>query len=66
MHERIFGLVLINRAGLGLKARDQAKPLDGERFGAEPRMRGKELVQLLMRGITEPRQRDATNPRSVA
>src|SRR5271169_2526843 len=58
VHQWIVGLVLVDRAGLGLKARDQAKGFDRERFGAEPGGRRKKRAELVERRVVQPRQAD--------
>src|SRR5580704_11108982 len=58
VEQRVISLVFINRAGLGLKARDQAETLDPQGIGAELRMCHQKLVQLVERRVAKPRQSD--------
>src|ERR1700730_6085467 len=58
LEQRVIGLVFINRAGLGLKARDQAETLDPQGIGAELRVGHHKLAQLVERGVAKPRQSD--------
>src|SRR5690348_884212 len=58
LEQGVIGLVFINRAGLGLKARDQAEALDPERIGTKLRMGDQKLVQLVERRVAKARQSD--------
>ena len=58
MQQRIIGLVLVDRTGLGLKARDQAESFDPEGISAELRMGHEKFVQLVERRVAKPRQSD--------
>src|SRR6202048_5310954 len=58
IEQRVIGLVFITRAGLGLKARDQAETLDPQGIGTELRVGHQKRVQLVEWGVAKPRQSD--------
>src|SRR5438552_3695577 len=58
VQQRVICLVFVDRARLGLEARDQAKTLDRQRVGAELRMRREIAGELVERRLMEPRQGD--------
>src|SRR5262249_7110790 len=52
----VIGLVFTNRAGFGLKTRDQAERCDREGDGTELRVRYKKVAQFVERWVMEPGQ----------
>src|SRR6266850_2570796 len=58
MQQRVICLVFVDRARLGLEARDQTKAFDRQRVGAELGMRGEIAGELVERRLMEPRQGD--------
>src|ERR1700730_6879190 len=58
MQQRVICLVFVDRARLGLEARDQVETFDRQRAGPELGMRGEKGGELVKRRLVEPGQGD--------
>src|SRR5260221_2400051 len=56
--QRVFGLILVDRAALRRLAGDQGKAVDGEWLGAEQRIGALEVLHIQRRDLLQPRQAD--------